>query len=467
MFRLDAVNRNALLVGRVDVPYSIPGLNPLIFYGMLVVIAVAAIPFGTVEPWWVAAFEVSVFALASLGAIEFCFSSSTTISTGKYVLLWPLMGIVILAGVQILRLENTARSISFDPHETDRFIFKFVALILTGSLLLSHIQTRSRLRALVNVVITIGALSGLFGLIRATTSGINIVNEEATTGFAQFINRNHFAFLAEMSFGLALGLLVGGKLRRQPFVMYSLAVVIIWVAIIASLSRGGLFSMMSQVGFMLLLIGSKRMQQFSEASKHHGARHSWLLRLALGAGVMIAIFVAVIWIGGEPLSQRLQQETMTRELHASAGQPTSRIRRIDIWRATVRMVNDHPIVGVGFGGYWLAIPQYLSYSGKREVHQAHNDYLEILASGGVIGGALVACFAWLLIRRARRHFFSSDPLRRAACLGALTGIFGVAVHSVFDFGLHVTINALVFVSLVVIATAELRKKQENSVVRAE
>jgi hypothetical protein len=40
-------------------------------------------------------------------------------------------------------------------------------------------------------------------------------------------------------------------------------------------------------------------------------------------------------------------------------------------------------------------------------------------------------------------------------MGALIGIFGVAVHSLVDFGLHVTINALVLTALVVIATARV------------
>jgi hypothetical protein len=34
----------------------------------------------------------------------------------------------------------------------------------------------------------------------------------------------------------------------------------------------------------------------------------------------------------------------------------------------------------------------------------------------------------------------------------VAGIFGIAVHSLFDFGLHINTNALIFIALVVIAT---------------
>jgi putative inorganic carbon (HCO3(-)) transporter len=128
---------------------------------------------------------------------------------------------------------------------------------------------------------------------------------------------------------------------------------------------------------------------------------------------------------------------------------------VDIWRATVELIKDHPLVGVGFGGYWTAIPQYHNASGAYTPQQAHNDYLEIMASGGVIGFALFLWFVVLLLNRARKVLLDGDPLRRAACLGAVVALFGVAVHSLFDFGLHITINSALFVALVVIATVEV------------
>lgn len=74
-----------------------------------------------------------------------------------------------------------------------------------------------------------------------------------------------------------------------------------------------------------------------------------------------------------------------------------------------------------------------------------------MASGGLIGCGLVAWFAVSFVKNARQRLRSPDPYYRAACLGALAGIFGVAIHSFVDFGIHITINTLLFFTLIVIA----------------
>jgi hypothetical protein len=73
-----------------------------------------------------------------------------------------------------------------------------------------------------------------------------------------------------------------------------------------------------------------------------------------------------------------------------------------------------------------------------------------MASGGLIAAALMLWFVVILVKSARRRLAMNRGTYRAACLGALTGIFGAAVHSFVDFGLHITINALVFCVLIAV-----------------
>jgi len=63
---------------------------------------------------------------------------------------------------------------------------------------------------------------------------------------------------------------------------------------------------------------------------------------------------------------------------------------------------------------------------------------------------------YLALKRAR----SQDDFRRGVALAALSGCFAVLVHSFFDFTLHTTSNALLF--LVVAALATLNGRVENA-----
>ncbi|MGH9874958.1 MAG: O-antigen ligase family protein, partial [Pyrinomonadaceae bacterium] len=165
---------------------------------------------------------------------------------------------------------------------------------------------------------------------------------------------------------------------------------------------------------------------------------------------LIGLFAfGVSWIGGERVVNNFQ--LAATDFSQQEMQNNANTSRKEMWAATWQMFKAHPVAGLGFGGYWIGITKYHHASGEITPQQAHNDYLELMASGGLIGCALIAWFLVTFIKRARSSLRSQDPYYRAACLGALTGMFGVVVHSFVDFGLHITINALLFLTLLVIA----------------
>jgi O-antigen ligase len=120
------------------------------------------------------------------------------------------------------------------------------------------------------------------------------------------------------------------------------------------------------------------------------------------------------------------------------------------------MFAAHPILGVGLGGYWIGITAYHDASGLMTPQEAHNDYLELLSSGGVIGFALGVWFVVAVVRKARENLLAENGYMRAVRFGAILGIAGVAAHSLVDFGLHIMVNAVVLLILIAIATSSIR-----------
>ncbi|HUS12051.1 MAG TPA: O-antigen ligase family protein, partial [Pyrinomonadaceae bacterium] len=176
------------------------------------------------------------------------------------------------------------------------------------------------------------------------------------------------------------------------------------------------------------------------------------VRIALVAVLVLGVAFGTLWLGGDQLATRIEQSR--HELNADTAEARLGVSRNEIWKATWNMFVAHPIVGVGMNGYWAAIPAYHDASGSMTPQEAHNDYLELLASGGLVAVVLAGWFALVVLRRMRENLASPNRFRRAACFGATIGITGVAVHSLVDFGLHTIVNALVFTTLIVIATSQ-------------
>jgi hypothetical protein len=237
-------------------------LDRSIFIGVLATITLTAIPYGTVEAWWESLFECLVFFLTALWIIEGGLRGSWFVR--EHSLLLPLLALVVFAFIQSLSFSSMGSvgdvvrdSISLDPYGTRLAAFKLLALILVAGLLLRYTSNLKRLQILVYVVIGIAILSGFFGIVRQTTQrgeeSFFLPELSLGTGYAQFINRNHFAFLMEMAFGLSLGLMIDG-VRRQRLLMYVAAALPVWIALILSNSRGGLLSMISQVMLFALTL---------------------------------------------------------------------------------------------------------------------------------------------------------------------------------------------------------------------
>jgi len=78
--------------------------------------------------------------------------------------------------------------------------------------------------------------------------------------------------------------------------------------------------------------------------------------------------------------------------------------RLTIWKATGKMVAEHPVAGTGLGSYWLAFPAYRprDYRTDRErygligtePYHAHSDLLETVAETGLLG---LAAYGWFLV----------------------------------------------------------------------
>jgi O-antigen ligase len=454
-------------------------LESIVFFALLTLIPLVAIPYGAADAWWQEFFEVAVFGLAALWLIEGYLSGSWNFSA--YFLLLPLLLLAGFAFLQTIPVTGSSNesldlgktiwhAVSADPHGTRRWVSKMLALILVAAMLLRYTSERRRLVALVYVIVGVALASAIFGLVREFTQdqiGFTLSKLPQGSSYGQFINKNHFAFLMEMALGLTLGLVVWRGLTRDRLVVSLAVALLLGGVLVLSNSRGGVLSLLGQLLFAAVLLSASKQARDSSASA--GGVIGWAQRFAgsyVGRGLLIVCFLAIVvigikWIGGAQFAGALERMPKEVAVQTEGGAPSS--RRVDIWQATWRLIKDHPVAGVGFGGYWMAITPYPGLSGESVPQEAHNDYLEFFSGGGLIGAILGGWFLYAFFRRVRARLGTSERYVRAARLGGLIGLSGVAIHSLVDYGLHIPINAFVCTALVVIATKDISRPPTGDV----
>lgn len=437
-------------------------IDRVVFYGLLVTIAVTAIPYGSVQPWWTALFECVIFVLAILGIIDLLITKDQ-LPAGIAIAL-PLVLLSLFLVFQSLPLFATndsiipglRLSISADPFATQLLAVKLLALILAGVLLLRYANTERRLRTVVYVVLGVGVASALFGLLRQGTGGATwfFPLPRPERGFAQFVNRNHFGYAMEMTLALAAGIAIRGSRGFRERLLFMAMAAFLLITLIISNSRGAIFASFCQVLFLLIVVNPASLgfhDSDTEQSRVRRILGGFTVKAVLVIGLVLVFAYGIRWVGGEAVVRNIE---LTGDSFTEQGGHEQRenVSRRNIWGATWELAKAHPVVGSGFGAYWVAITKHHDASGKFIPQEAHNDYLEAMAGGGIVGMVLILWFAWGFVKRAALAVKASDRWTTGVALGALTGVFGVMIHSFVDFGLHIPVNALIFTVLLVFAT---------------
>ncbi len=425
-------------------------LDNTIAGGLLVLVAFTALAFGTVEPWLIALFELGATLILLLWAVKAVIDKRLAVSVPATAL--PLMFFVALALVECISYtasDGQRVSLSKDVDATRSTVMMLIFLLVSFIIAANFFASRERFGTLVRFLIIYGVALALFGLIQNFTWEGRVYGFRVTKAglaFGPFINRNHFAGYMEMLIPVPVSLILARVVHRQSWMFYGFAAAVMGLALVMSNSRGGMISLMA--GLIFMAVASSQLRRNKE--RRQGSTASVLKRVGAVAAIGAAIFIGVIWIGAEEVVRRAGE---TIDLVRGANQQEVYTSREWIWKDTWKMVRANPLLGVGIGAYETVYPTYATGDDPYfRTDFAHNDYLQILADAGIVGGLLALCFIVLVARAVLRGIKASDPLIAAMALASGAGIFSLLVHSLFDFNLQIPSNSLLFLLLSAVAS---------------
>jgi O-antigen ligase len=394
--------------------------------GICVLVAFGVLSFGGVQSWGQAVLEIGAASLFLLWGV-------IALRNRQADIRWSWLYVPLLS-LGVIGLAQCVFGLSVYPYLTKIELLRWCAYVLLFFLALESFRTEDHRKQFVWFLISLGFAVSLFAIIQSFTFNGKlywVVPLPAGAGpFGPFVDGDHFAGFVELIAPLGLALLSFRSRRPEQVTLLLLFTIVPIGALILTASRGGIICFTLQLVLLAVL------------SRAHQFRKKQLLgatAIALVAGTF------VIWLGVGRTMQRFEQ--LTRE--GISGE-----LRISMYRDTWRVFRDHPSVGTGLGTLVAVYPQYASFYNGLIVDHAHDDYLELLAEGGMAGGLCGLIFVVLVLRNSLTHFVTArTDSTRAVTAGSLVAFCGLLAHSAVDFSLHIPSNSLIFLLLSLIATA--------------
>jgi hypothetical protein len=450
-----------------------PSTVTAVQFAILGVVAWGALAFGAVYPWAYWPMAAAAVACASC-SLAICHSrAANRVSRG---LTWALAAVALAIVLQLIPLPTSALTavsprtaallrelnptfaaglvhthpLSIWPASTGvaLALYLTLAIWLVGLVPLFSVTGSRRF---IEALTGLGVIVALVGIIQKPLySGAIYGVWPLPLGrepFGPFVNRNHFAGWMVMVLPLTLALLVGGINRSRAKAGSGWRNTVLWcstpeasrlalVAAAATVMALSLVLTMSRSGMTAFVVSIVMTGWFVLRAFESRTRR-------VGAAVCLFLLVAAVvgWAGPDVIANRFST--------ADWGEFNN---RRGAWIDALSVARDFAVAGTGVNTYWAAALFYQRHELTHYFAQAHNDYLQLIAEGGLLLALPAAICGVIFLRdvwRAMGERRGSTAWWLRA--GAVTSLVAMALQESVEFSLQMPGNAALFAVVCAIA----------------
>ena len=334
--------------------------------------------------WPVGLFEIFLFLIAGTALV-----SGRAPADGTYFPLFALSFIVLWGCFQLITGSTINR------FATERATLQWMTWVAVYYIGVSTLKDESLAKLLRAGIVWFGFAVAVEAILQAYLSPGKVFGL-FPTGYHDFVMgpivyHTHFAAFMETILPIALFLALSET--RESYTFLGVSAVLL-TAVIVSASRGGLLISFAEVGCVVVLL---RLQQ---------AKFGRRIRFLTIALVVVTAILTLI-VGFETVSERFYSEAIT-------------LGRLQFAISTLHMIAVHPWIGWGLGCWPAVYPAFATFDPGALVNQAHCDWLQWTAEGGLpVGLAMLSLAVWSF-RPALRSIWG-------------IGVIAVLVHAAFDY----------------------------------
>jgi O-antigen ligase len=375
---------DAMKIGKWSGSWSESRFDAIAAGVLVVVLALATLILWIPAYWATGAFESSVFALAMAALVM----GRRPPPNG--VLPIAVLGFISLWGcLQFLTGWSEVRS------ETVAAIWKWMTWLAVYSLAVSLLADRELSRKVRVGLVWFGFTLATEAILQAFLSPHMIYGLWPAPDYpfvmGPILYHTHFAALIEVILPMALSLAFSEGQNPKSYIGIS---GVLLASVVVSAARGGLILVAAETVVVLALLHRRRQVPAAEGGK---------LVLAL-AGLTAVLMLVVGW---GRIAERFRAEALLPD-------------RLPFVVATLHMIGARPWTGFGLGCWPSVYPAFALFDPGRFVNEAHCDWLQWVAEGGLPTGVAMLALAIWALRPAWRSIWA---------LGAIA----VLLHATLDY----------------------------------
>ena len=351
---------------------------------LVAVLALATLTLWIPTYWATGAFESCIFALAG-----WALAKGRIPRPNAFVPIAALAFIALWGCLQLLTGWSQVHS------ATEAAIWKWVTWLAVYFLSASLFSDREVSRKVRTGVVWFGCALATEAILQAFLSPHRIYGLWPAPDYpfvmGPILYHTHFAVMIEVILPMTLSLAF--RDRRNAKIYMGIAGILL-TSVVVSASRGGLVLITCETGVTLALLAQRRQMPASQAR---------ILVLFLAGLTAILVLVA----GWGRIAERFATEALL---------PT----RLPFVVATLHMIRARPWTGFGLGCWASVYPAFAVADTGRFVNEAHCDWLQWVAEGGLPTGVAMLALAIRALRPAWRSVWA-------------LGVIGVLVHAALDY----------------------------------
>jgi len=248
----------------------------------------------------------------------------------------------------------------------------------------------------------------------------------------QYISPNHLAGYLEVVAIIGVSLVFWSTSKPWVKLLMGYASLVAFAGVVITGSRGGYVSSIVSILFFCITSLAVVKIAFPE-------RFFRVMAIVAAFMLLVAALLPVI---------------ITSQLVRSRAQMVfSRDMRLQLWKAALSEIKLDPLFGTGSGTYLYYGRKFRDPEVQRDPVRVHNDYLDLIAEYGILGGVgfviFLGCHLWngfhtlrWLVKKRLQFSMEWRSSSLALNIGCLSAVAAYVIHSVVDFNLHIPANAM-------------------------